>query len=101
MSTKSKKQKTSWDVFAAVPVCKKKTYQIDKSLNMQQSFHTIMFLELIPKPCKVVTCRCLSNVFSNEKFNKETIKEYFRHLSSMLWTMEHKEEQFSWQLLGR
>jgi len=62
---------------------------------MQQSFLTILFLELIPQPCKgfckeLVMYTCLSNVLSNEKYDKETIKEYFRQLLSMLWIMEHE-----------
>jgi len=91
----NKKQKTSCDVVDTVTVCKKKSFQIDKALKMQQSFCMIMFLELIPQPCKgfckeVVTCTCLSNVLSNEKYDKETIKEYFRQFLSMLWTMEQE-----------
>ncbi len=93
--SKSKKQKTSCDVVHAVTVCNKKSFQIDKALKMQQSFHTIMFLELILQPCKgsckeVVMCTCLSNVLSNEKYDKETIKEYFRQFLSMLWTMDQE-----------
>jgi len=38
----------------------------------------------------VVMCMSHSNVLSNEKYGKETIKDYFRQLSSMLWTMEHE-----------
>jgi len=78
MPTISKKQQTSCDVVAEVAVCNKKSLQIDKPLKMEQSFCTIL-LELIPQPCKefckeVVMCTCLSNVLSNEKYDKETIR---------------------------